>query len=243
MMRPTVCATANIVYHVLEGEAVVAQWTWDNKMAVDVIQAHDLVLVPIGSVHFIINPLSGPGSPELRMLAHYDSELNPPSLSVASNFFSAQDATLLEAVLKASLDSATDLASIASQPMFDDFTGSLEALKSWVRSQEDYRPLSGSDDSHGSGSDGSQGSGGIEGDGSATGSSSSNEITREGDGSATGSSGSTETVPGWLIALVFLGLLINIILAWVVCGIRYPHDDYRLCLKCCVPSNYHHCRL
>ena len=214
MMRPTVCATANIVYHVLEGEAVVAQWTWDNKMAVDVVQAHDLVLVPVGSVHFIINPLSGSDSPKLRILAHYDSDLNPPSLSVASNFFSQQDASLLEAVLKTSFTSASELASVASQPMFANFTGSLTELKRWVRAQDNYRPISDlansqeSGDSDDSGGEPSGGSGGEPSGNSGH------------DDSATDDSKSSENVPTWLIPLVLMGLLINVVLGWAICVIR-----------------------
>eukprot|EP01052_Picozoa_sp_SAG31_P014639 SAG31_NODE_917_length_11033_cov_3.285897_9_plen_342_part_00 len=204
MMRPTVCSTSNIVYHILEGEAVVAQWTWDNKMAVDVVQAHDLVLVPIGSVHFIINPLSEPDNPKLRMMAHYDSAHNPPSLSVASNFFSDQDARVLEAVLKTSMDAATDLAGVAQQPQFSEFTGSLSTLKRWVRGQEHYRPLSGS-------SSGGHSSGGGH---------STNPSVSTISPSAGHSSDSTNDAPGWLIVVVGFSLLMNFILAWAIFVLR-----------------------
>ena len=207
MMQPVVCSTSHILYHVLEGEVMVAQWSWDNKMVIDVLQRHDLLLVPTGSVHFIINPLAGPGAlegtdyPAARLMGHFDdnqdndgTQRKQPSLSVASNFFSEQDSRLLEAVLKTSPEASRQVAAAAKQGMFGLFSGDIGALKRWVGNRNQYRPLS-------------EGSGGSPGSPSQSGAGGLELVQIDGHNSG-------NSVPGWLVLLCCLSLLCNLVVGW-----------------------------
>lgn len=145
MQNPAVCYNGHAVVHVLTGEVLIAQWTYDNKMAVEILHRHDLLLIPRGAVHFIINLQQS----EAELYIHYDtpgktpeSKDYEPQIAVLSNFFAFEKATLLEAVLQCSKTAAEELAAASSQnKLFAIWTGDMAGLREWAAAHPQYCPL------------------------------------------------------------------------------------------------------
>lgn len=145
IQNPAVVYNANTVYHVIQGEILIAMWGWDNTLSTETLNVHDLFIVPRASIYFIVNT----GSEQAVILAHYDtpgSAVNAleytPRIQVVTNFFAGIDARVLEPVLRCAQSSAEELAAASDDnPLFEPFTVGMDTLKSWADAVEDYCPL------------------------------------------------------------------------------------------------------
>jgi len=156
MMLPITVHNAHTIYHVLAPEGtepfhldgarvMVAQFTYNSKLIVDVLQVHDVVIVPAGSLHFIVNLLDGPGS--CRILTHYDND--SPTMGVTTDFFPNLPTNIVEGIMQIPHDAAKEMSryepgrAMFKKPMFEKFKGELDELEYWARTREQYNVLYG----------------------------------------------------------------------------------------------------
>jgi len=145
VQNPAVVYNANTVFHVIEGEILIAMWGWDNTLATETLNVHDLFIVPRASIYFIVNT----GTTQAVVLAHYDTPGNAanaleytPRIQVVTNFFAGIDARVLQPVLRCEQSSAQELAAASdNNPLFEPFTVSMDTLKEWADAVEAYCPL------------------------------------------------------------------------------------------------------
>jgi len=150
MMLPITVHNAHTVYHVLAPEGsnpfdlngarvMVAQFTYNSKLVVDMLEVHDLVIVPAGTLHFIVNMLD---SSPCRILSHYDNQ--SPTMGVTTDFFPNLPANMVQGLMQIPPAAAKEMSrrqGTFKKPMFEKYHGSLKELEEWARSKPLYNML------------------------------------------------------------------------------------------------------
>jgi len=149
MQNPSVCHNAHSLVHVIDGdELLVAQLTYDSKLAVEILNRHDVLVIPKGNVYFMLNM----GRKEAKLHIHYNTQgragdkvEHEPRLSVLSNFFAQAKGNLIKAVLQLDSQAVADALHAAPDNMklFKMWKqgGGFGEIKTWARDVERYCPL------------------------------------------------------------------------------------------------------
>merc|ERR1711988_538877 len=123
-------------YSVDGASVMVCQFTYNSKLIVDYLEGHDLVIVPRGALHFIINT----GDKDARLLSHYSNQF--PTMGVTSDFFPNLPANMAEGLMGITKQAAAEMSrpGFKSEP-FQAFQGDWAALHEWAKGKPTYNVL------------------------------------------------------------------------------------------------------